>query len=132
GGCVARIVLSVGVLLILAGAQARAADLPARIPTKAPIAVVSTWSGFYGGVNAGWGWMTADATATATGATGANLGPIPPFSAKANGGLLGILVGYNWQTGPWVYGFEADADASSIAGTQDLVFIDAGGFDAPF
>ena len=127
-----RISLGVGVLSILAGAQALAADMPARLPTKAPAAVVSTWSGFYGGANAGWGWTEADATATATGTNGANLGPIPPFSAKANGGLLGLQLGYNWQTGPWVFGFEADWDAASIFGSQQLVFIDAGGFDAAF
>jgi outer membrane immunogenic protein len=42
-------------LLSIGTAPAFAADLPARIITKAPAATGYSWSGFYVGANGGWG-----------------------------------------------------------------------------
>ena len=55
---------SVGVLA-LGVAAASAADLPRRMPTKAPIYVPPAWSwtGPYVGINGGYGWGNSDFSA---------------------------------------------------------------------
>ena len=64
---------------------AAAADIPARNYTKAvPYAPVFSWTGFYVGVNAGYGW----ANTSITGVAG---------SSNLNGFLGGAQIGYNWQ-----------------------------------
>lgn len=103
----------------------------AAVPTKALAAADANWSGLYGGVNGGWGWTSANGTATPSGAVTGLLGTfVPPLSVKNEGGLLGLQLGYNWQTGPWIFGLEGDTDAASISGTQQTLFVDAGGFEA--
>lgn len=80
---------------------ASAADLPARI-TKAPAYVpVFSWTGFYIGANAGYGWASLSDT----------FGTVDGF----DGFLGGVQVGYNWQGpgSPWVFGIEADIQASA-------------------
>jgi outer membrane immunogenic protein len=94
-------------LVALGMAPALAADLPARTYTKAPVAVatVGNWTGFY--LGAMGGYAKEDAT-----------------FAPVSGGLAGGTIGYNWQTGPVVFGLEADAawaDLSSTAGIPGLV-----------
>ena len=39
------------------------------------------------------------------------------FYAGINGGLVGATVGYNWQTGPFVFGLEGDIDWTHIRGS---------------
>ena len=74
---------------------------------KAPMWVAPfSWSGFYAGINAGYGWGTSDWSSAAT--TG---------SPKVKGGLAGVTLGYNLQTGVWVWGVEGDFDASWMKGT---------------
>src|SRR5581483_673353 len=106
-----RIVLGVCILSIFRG-EALAADMPARLSAKAPVIVSPTWSGFYAGINAGWGWSTAKATGSAAGPVAADFAGIPPLSANANGGLFGFQLGYNWQIASWVLGMEGDIDAA--------------------
>jgi outer membrane immunogenic protein len=81
----------------LAAAPAMAADLPARMPVKAPEPVYTmyNWSGFYIGGHAGGGWGTADFTVGTT-----------TLSRDANGFVGGGHVGINWQSGQWVFGLE--------------------------
>jgi outer membrane immunogenic protein len=89
---------------MLAGPAAFAADLPAPGPVykAAPIyAPAFSWTGFYVGANAGWGWTSGDGTITLGGAPGS-------FSSSADGFLGGAQLGYNWQAGNLVYGLEAD------------------------
>ncbi len=101
---------------------ANAADLPRHMPRKAPPArvyapVPFTWSGFYVGANAGWGWTSGDGTVTAAGATG-------PISGSGNGFLGGVQAGYNWQMGALVVGLETDFQGSAIR--NDVNFSTAG------
>jgi outer membrane immunogenic protein len=50
--------------VLLAGA-AQAADLPVKAPVyKAPVVAVRTWTGFYIGGNAGYGWSAGRTSAT--------------------------------------------------------------------
>ncbi len=94
--------------------MAYAADLGARQPMKAPplqYAPAFNWTGFYGGVNAGWGWIHGSGNIAIGGATG-------PTSGSGNGFLGGGQIGYNWQTGAFVFGLETDFQGA--AGDSDL------------
>src|SRR3981081_796237 len=99
--------LTLGIgILTLAALPALAADLPARYPTKAPVMVASVynWSGFYGGLHAGGTWgrePVADRL-------GDNTVPGDTWNFRANGFVGGGQLGYNWQTGALVFGFESD------------------------
>jgi len=96
-------------LLAFAAAPAFAADLPvkARQPI-APIETVWNWSGFYVGVNGGYGWARSSHTDTAGVTSGG-------FNQR--GGLVGGTVGYNWQMGGAVLGLEGDLDWAHINGS---------------
>jgi outer membrane immunogenic protein len=59
------------------------------------------WTGAYAGFNAGWGWTSGSADTVLNGVAGT-------VSGSGNGGLAGVQVGYNFQTGSIVYGIEAD------------------------
>jgi outer membrane immunogenic protein len=106
-GLMKRSVLaSLGLLAIAAMATpATAADLPARPYVKAPAYAPQAynWSGFYVGVNGGYGFGTSSFTDT--------------NNFDVNGGLVGGTVGYNWQVGQGVFGLEGDGDWSDIKGS---------------
>jgi outer membrane immunogenic protein len=92
-------------------APAFAADLPAptyRGPAyKAPVYVASfNWTGFYVGINGGYGFGKSSWT-----------GPPDTGNFNVNGPLVGGTLGYNLQTGSWVWGLELDADYSWIKGS---------------
>jgi outer membrane immunogenic protein len=93
-------------------APALAADLPARVPVKAPppvVVAVYNWTGFYIGVVGGWGRSEQQWTSTAGVSTG---------KFRGNGGHVGGTIGYNWQTGQFVLGLEADGSWSGIDATN--------------
>jgi len=101
---------TVGLIALGMTAPSFAADLPARTYTKAPayVAAVYDWSGFYIGINGGWG-QSRDRR-------------VDPFgfvisSHDANGGTFGGQVGYRWQTGAWVFGLEAQGNWADINGS---------------
>src|SRR5665811_1400539 len=90
--------------------SAVAADLPVRY-NKAPVAMEPAWnwSGFYGGVNIGYG-VTRSPTTNDTVFTN-DFDPVTSSSANlAAGGVVGgVQIGYNWQFSPtWLFGIEAD------------------------
>jgi outer membrane immunogenic protein len=104
------------VLAGLGSASALAADLGARTPyTKAPamMATVSNWSGFYIGGNVGYGWGDGKTVFSSV--------PTPDFlpfthDTSPKGVIGGVQAGYNWQTGLFLAGVEADIQASGIKG----------------
>src|ERR1700749_5074703 len=104
------------VALGLAAGPASAADLAARpVYTKAPpmMQAVYDWSGFYIGINGGW----ANAHDRRSDPAGLLLGDY-----DTNGGTIGGQVGYRWQTGPWVFGLEAQGNWADLTGnTPNLV-----------
>lgn len=120
-------VASLGVVCAVAGTTAaRAADLPARTPApvyKAPAALPYNWSGFYLGLNGGYGWGRSSWSDPTVGADSG--------SFNTSGGLIGGQMGYNWQTGAAVIGIETDADWTNIkgstAGPGGVCAIDAAG-----
>jgi outer membrane immunogenic protein len=89
---------------VIAGwtATAQAADLPYR--SRGPYTVNQplnfySWAGPYLGGNLGYAWGSVDNNQT-----------------KPSGFAGGVQAGYNWQTGPWVFGVEGDIQAT---GTED-------------
>ncbi len=96
-----------GVLALALAGPASAADLP-RPAYKAPIYTAPfSWTGFYLGINAGYGWGNTE-WSNAIGTSG---------SFRVTGPEVGGTIGYNLQTGNWVWGLEADLDWASIRGT---------------
>ena len=89
---------------------AGAADLPRRMPTKAPIYVPPyyNWTGLYVGINGGGGFGHTEWSNV-----------LGSASANTSGGLVGGTIGYNYQSGPWVLGVEGDGDWSGIQGTTN-------------
>ncbi|MGE0232644.1 MAG: outer membrane protein [Flavobacteriaceae bacterium] len=91
----AKYVLAAGILSVgLLGGKAMAAD-PAM-----PYAPVD-WSGWYVGVHAGGAWGNVDFNAAPY------AGPVWSQDLSGFGG--GVLGGYNWQSGQFVFGAEIDA-----------------------
>ena len=107
-----RFLLTVGAGLMAAAmvSPSFAADLP-RPAYKAPIYVAPfSWSGFYVGINGGYGWGKSSWSQP-----GVSTGD---FTIK--GPLVGGTLGYNLQTGSFVWGLEADADISFIKGSTTV------------
>ncbi len=81
--------------------SALASDLPTRKAPPAPmmsyVAPAFSWTGFYVGVNGGWGG-------------GAN-----SAFGSPSGGLVGGTVGYNYQVGQFVAGLEGDLDWADLS-----------------
>lgn len=98
----------IGLFVAAMAAPSFAADLP-RPSYKAPIYSVPgfSWTGFYAGINAGYGFGKSDWSGTVT--TG---------STKPKGVLAGLTLGYNLQTGSWVWGLEGDIDYSGMKGSD--------------
>ena len=103
--------------LLLAPCAANAADLPSY---KAPAYVAplyANWTGFYVGLNGGYGWGKADVSNVFGDFT----------TDSTNGWLIGATLGYNYQTGMWVWGIEGDLDWSLIKGNSSNVLACGGG-----
>jgi outer membrane immunogenic protein len=85
--------------------SASAADMALKaMPPPAP---VYNWTGWYAGLNLGGSFGRAGDTATFAGV------PFSSTSANLDGVIGGGQVGYNWQTGAWLLGLEADIQGSS-------------------
>ena len=86
-------------ICVVTGSVAFAADLPRKAPRSTYFAPspIATWSGFYGGLNFGYGWARTDVTVLGVSGT-----------TRPQGVLGGAQVGYNFQTGAFVFGVEGD------------------------
>lgn len=107
--------LLLGALLaaLIGVAAAPAADLAPKTYLKAPAApdpAPYNWTGFYVGVNVGYG---AASDPVKMSFTPAIFGSEQPMMAPA-GWLGGGQLGYNFQAGRWVLGVEGDAQASAL------------------
>jgi outer membrane immunogenic protein len=83
-----------------------AADIPRPIykgPIR-PVVAYYNWTGFYLGINGGYGWGTSDWSILGVGIV----------SAKPKGWLLGGTLGFNYQTGSFVWGVEGDLAWSDV------------------
>ena len=98
--------------LAIAVSGAQAADLPVISPPLAATpAPAVDWSGFYAGVHLGYGFGETDVSV-----------PAAPFFAQydIDGWLAGVQAGYNFQSGMWLFGVEADIAYSSIDGSMTV------------
>ena len=85
-----------------------AADLgsgPVYTKAQSSSAVPYNWSGFYVGAHIGYGSSRAVSFVPAVGVTNSN---------NAKGVLGGGQIGYNYQTGSWVFGIEGDYSAADV------------------
>jgi outer membrane immunogenic protein len=103
------------VALMMSGGIASAADVQQpRLYMPAPPRAFYDWSGFYVGGNFGGGWATTKSDFSVAGGA--------PFASATNG-LAGVLggaqLGYNWQSGPAVFGLETDFQFSGVNGRID-------------
>jgi len=85
---------------VFATGAASAADLPRRTFAPTPPVAFSpapafSWSGFYAGVNAGYGWGSLGSAGNA-------------FFNKPDGFVAGVTAGYNHQINQFVVGLEGD------------------------
>src|SRR4051794_12089266 len=110
------------VALLGLSAAAFAADLPSRRVAPAPYVAVPvfTWTGFYVGVNAGYGFSNNDRNSLGSfqATSGSLTAPLNTYAGtvttdglnnRNNDGFVGGgQIGYNYQIGSFVIGVEAD------------------------
>jgi outer membrane immunogenic protein len=127
-----RIALAVVAALSMGfGQAASAADLPVRVPAT-PV-VAPSWTGFYVGVHAGWGWTSTENASSAVDLVGGGTSPSLPqtLNLDSDDPIAGAQLGYNWQTANWVFGIEGDASGTGLKSTQNGASITgAGGIGA--
>jgi outer membrane immunogenic protein len=101
------------VALIALGASASAADLAPRY-TKAPSMVdpAYNWTGFYVGLHVGAASSDGDLTTRFTESVFFN--DVRTNTFRKTGFIGGGQIGYNYQSGMSVFGFEADASSLNV------------------
>jgi outer membrane immunogenic protein len=110
-----RILLSVIATAAAVGftASVEAADLPVKAPAPMAYPVLNNWSGWYVGLNAGYSWGRSSIDYAQ--------GPSDFFGIATPGDVLALStnlspqsfigggqIGFNYQTGQWVWGLETD------------------------
>jgi outer membrane immunogenic protein len=108
--------LMAGAVALAAGTQAFAADLPPpmapapRAPAAyVPVSPAYNWSGFYIGLNTGYGfgnstWNTPFGNSS---------------SFAVDGAMAGGTIGWNYQMGQVVFGLEGDYDWQNVRGSDN-------------
>ena len=116
------------VLLSMIGGQrtANAADLyrappPPPVSYVPPVIATNTWTGFYAGINGGYGWGSGGNTISYFD------GLDQSARAQPQGGFGGGQIGYNYQTGSFVFGVETDFQGAGIS--NSVTGTTANGFD---
>jgi len=105
GGLMRRnVVGSAAAAVVIAVSSAQAADLSPAPAYKAPVMMppVFSWTGFYLGVEGGWGWGREDFTDNST----VGIPPGVAVSHRPEGGIFGGVLGYRYQVGQVVFGAE--------------------------
>ena len=115
--------------IALIGTPVLAADLNKPVykaPPPAPPAPVYSWTGWYVGINGGWGWASGCCTYGANGTIFDTVnGATVNTSGSINGGLFGGQIGANYQINALVLGIEGDWDWSGQSRTDSPCIIAA-------
>ncbi|MFB9263048.1 outer membrane protein [Bradyrhizobium erythrophlei] len=112
------LLLTASIVALNAAVPAFATDLaPAPVYTKAPpplpaSAPIHDWSGYYIGINGGWGSSRSSWDSVAPFQVG------PEGSHDATGGTVGGQIGYRGQVGIWVFGLEAQGNWADLTGSN--------------
>jgi outer membrane immunogenic protein len=121
-----NLLIAAALVACAAVGEAGAADLPVSVPP----APVWNWTGFYIGAQGGAGWGTTGLNQTSNQICdlfGCSLVYSPAANtATASYGLNswhgGGTAGFNWQSGPVVFGLEGDLSAANISGLGDCTY----------
>ena len=109
------ILIGTATALLAAPLIAQAADLSPPGPYRAPppeyVAPLFSWSGFYIGLNGGYLWGNSKWSGSAG-----------DFEVAPKGFIGGGTLGYNIQTGDWVWGIEGDVDYVNAKDTASSAF----------
>jgi outer membrane immunogenic protein len=132
GTVMKKFLIAGAALTALIGTQALAADMALKAPPPAP-APAWNWTGWYIGGTAGYGWTREEVDPNVTSSfCNVGIGGCPEFGpaltsgiptalkTNANGFIGGGEIGYNYQTGQWVLGIEADFSGSGIKGSNTV------------
>jgi outer membrane immunogenic protein len=94
--------------LAIGTTAASAADMAVKAPPPLPPPCI--WCGFYVGGNAGWAWggTSDDLVPGGTFLTTGTVQALPLSIGSRSGFTGGGQIGYNWQFGAAVFGFEGD------------------------
>jgi outer membrane immunogenic protein len=104
------VLLSTIAVVVLASTAVRAADLARPYAPPPPPLPVYSWTGFYAGINGGFGGDRNQYPFSVGGVAGTS-------NLNSSGFFGGGQIGYNWQFAPaWVAGVEADIDDADIQG----------------
>jgi outer membrane immunogenic protein len=107
-----KTLIGISAIAVFIGAPALAADMAVKAPPVAP-ALVYSWTGFYIGAQAGYGFSDNKSSFS-----GFDSGDTPPSQSPNGGGFVGGgEVGYNYQFGSFVGGVEADLSYTHIHGS---------------
>src|SRR5690349_9394803 len=125
------------VLIVFAAGtmNAMAADMPVK--AKAMPSPIANWTGFYAGLNAGYGWADASSTNNPLDPTTQFfLSPASDFNTtfRQSGWIAGGQIGANWQFADrGVFGIEADLQFANVEGSgsvarrpQDVAVVSTG------
>ena len=106
-----QLVSAVSCSLLFASSGATAADIPTRPSMPTTRAAVFDWTGFYAGVNAGYGsGKIEDEFFDGNASDGTS-------SLKFDGAIVGAQAGFNFQSGTFVWGIEGDIQKTWMKGT---------------
>jgi outer membrane immunogenic protein len=142
-------VAATAVVAVAAVGSADAADLPVKAP--GPVLPAWSWTGCYGGVNAGWVDIRNAADLSPGGLYRTATGALPPPNIQGTGDFLvdvlalshsyvtwnsgweaGVQVGCNYQMGVVVAGVEADWQWTSAKALADASFAAFPNMGSPF
>jgi len=108
GAVMKRFVLASAIAALIA-VPALAADMPVKAPAPGPVSYGYNWSGFYIGAHGGGGWSEKCFVDNVAGADGCHDG---------DGWLGGGQIGFNVQSGQFVFGVEFSGSWADIGGSH--------------
>lgn len=105
------IACTVGLTTVCLASGVFAADLPARVYTKAPVPVATyNWSGCYLGGNGGGIWSRNNWSLP-------DMGGLSVSNHDVDSWLAGVQGGCNYQVSNWVFGIQVDYDWADGTGS---------------
>jgi outer membrane immunogenic protein len=100
---------------------AAAADFPIKARAPAPVVIATPWTGFYVGIEGGYGSGRDVYNFPPTGGFGGVVAPFGiggNFEQRFNGGVFGGHLGFNYQIGNFVVGLEGSIASTRLRGSS--------------